>query len=30
MTREELKEILNRQKEESFYRHMDKVGGKAQ
>lgn len=30
MTREELKEILNKQKEAEYYRHMDRVGGKAQ
>lgn len=30
MTREELKEMLNRQKEESLYRHQDQVAGKAQ
>lgn len=30
MTREELKEMLNKQKEAEYYRHMDQVGGRAQ
>ena len=29
MTREELKEMLNKQKESEYYRHMDQMGGKA-
>ena len=29
MTREELKEMLNRQKEEAFYRHQDQVAGRS-
>jgi len=30
MTREELKEMLNRQKEIEFYKHQDQVAGKPQ
>ena len=30
MTREELKEMLNRQKEAEFYKHQDQVSGKSQ
>lgn len=28
MTREELKEVMNKQKESEYYRHMDQVGGR--
>lgn len=28
MTREELKEVLNRQKEAEFYKHQDQVAGR--
>lgn len=30
MTRDELKEMLNKQKEAEYYRHMDQVGGRVQ
>lgn len=30
MTREELKEMLNKQKEEAAYNHQDQVAGKVQ
>lgn len=30
MTRDELKEMLNKQKEAEYYRHMDQVGGRSQ
>lgn len=30
MTREELKEMLNRQKEEAWYKHQDQIAGKSQ
>lgn len=30
MSREELKEMLNRQKEIEFYKHQDQVAGKPQ
>ncbi len=29
MSREELKEMLNRQKEEAFYKHQDQVAGRS-
>lgn len=29
MTREELKELMNKQKESNYYKHMDRIGGKA-
>nr|DAH57163.1 MAG TPA: hypothetical protein [Caudoviricetes sp.] len=29
MTREELKEMLNRQKEAEFYKHQDQVAGRS-
>lgn len=28
MTREDLKEMLNRQKEESFYKHQDEIASR--
>jgi hypothetical protein len=30
MSREELKEMLNRQKEVEFYKHQDRVAGRSQ